>query len=337
MKSTDIRKYTYLPPEIIEIIVRKIASEDSTREALNACSLVSKSFCFFCRRHLFSDIKLVSNIFSQSRAARLVQILRNPDNVGLVACIRSLSLIFDVPGFSSGVYPFLGSRTLGRWLYKLKMIALTLAGRLRLYERDLIKAFNLLMQAPLESFTLDARRGIPDWEIETEADIRNKSALLVACIAPLITLRTLRTLRLSNLVDIDESLIAYIFRFRALEELALRRVELRISDEDANFNLQPIISQIERLDLRNNSYMQVLRTMGHPTFPTLSMPYPFITFSHLRTLIISGPWPDLEETDVLWQFMLGVADTLETLEIEEIKWQGTYYSFRCFSFSTERK
>jgi len=66
------------------------------------------------------------------------------------------------------------------------------------------------------------------------------------------------------------------------------------------------------------------------------MPYPFITFSHLRTLIISGPWTYFE-TDVLWQFILGVADTLETLEIEEIKWQGTYYSFRCFYCATERK
>jgi len=91
-------------------------------------------------------------------------------------------------------------------------MALTLAGRLRLYEKDLIKAFNLLMQAPLESFTLDARRGVPGWDMETKAAKRRRRAFLVACIAPLITLRTLRTLRLSNLVDIDESLIAHIFR-----------------------------------------------------------------------------------------------------------------------------
>ena len=329
MEAMDIRKYSYLPPEIIEIIIREIASQDSTREALKACSLVSKSFCSSCRRHLFSDIKLVSNIFSQSQAASLVQILRNPDNVALVACVRSLSLIFDVPGFNSRA--FLGSRTLGRRLYKLKMMALTLAGRLRLYEKDLLKAFNLLMQAPLDSFTLDARRGVPDWEMvmETEAANRKKRALLVGCIAPLATLSTLRTLRLSNLVNIDESLIAHIFRSSTLKELALRRVTLRICDEDANLDLQPIISQMERLDLRNNSYMQVLRTMGRPIFPALPMPYPFITFSHLHTLIISGPCSNLE-TDVLWQFMLSVANTLETLEIEEIIRQGTCYNFRCF-------
>jgi len=83
------------------------------------------------------------------------------------------------------------------------------------------------MQAPLESFTLDARRGIPDWEMETEAAARNKRALLVACIAPLTTLSTLRILRISNLVDIDESLIAHVFRSSTLEELALRRAVLR--------------------------------------------------------------------------------------------------------------
>jgi hypothetical protein len=320
MKVKLIRNTPDLPQEIIDIIVHEIASQDLARKALKACSLVSKSFSSSCRPHLFSDITLISNKFSQSRAARLVQILQNPDNVGLVACVRSLTLIFDVPG-PSKTFPFLGSRALGRRLHKSKMMALTLAGRLNVYENDITKALNLLMQAPLESFTLRGRRGVPDREMETEEARRKKRAFLIACIAPLTTLRTLCTLRLSNIDNIDESFIACVIRSSTLKELALRQITLRTRDEDANLDLQPITSQIERLDLRHISYMKVLRTMGRPTFPASPMPYPFITFSRLRNLTISGPWPDFE-ADALWQFMLGVADTLETLEIEEIKWEG---------------
>jgi hypothetical protein len=164
MEVKNTQKSPDLPQEIIDIIVHEIASQNSTLEALKACSLVSKSFCFSCRRHLFSDIELLSDSW-QSQAARLVKILQNPDNVGLAACVRSLTLSFDVQ--SNRTYSFLGSRTLGHRLNKLKMTALTLAARLHLYEDNLIKVLNLFMQAPLErSFTLHARRGVSDWETE---------------------------------------------------------------------------------------------------------------------------------------------------------------------------
>ena len=313
MEAKNIRKSPDIPQEIVDIIVHEIASQDLTGETLRACSLVSKPFCFSCRRHLFSDIKLVSDGFCQSRAARLVKILQNPDNVGLAACVRSLTLILDVP--SSRAYPILGSKILGRRLYKSKMAALTLASRLHLYENNLIKALNLLMQAPLENFTLHTRGAALDWDNEIGVAGSMKKVIVIACTAHLTTLR------LSNLVNIDESLITWVVHSSTLKELALTHLALRVCDSDANLDLQPIASQIERLDLRHISYMQVLRTMGRPALPTLPMPYPFISFSRLRNLTISIPWSDLE-TGRLWQFMLGVADTLETLEIEEIKWQG---------------
>jgi len=314
MEAKNVRKSPDLPQEIIDIIVHEIASQDLTGETLRACSLVSKPFCFSCRRHLFSDIKLVSDKFSQSRAARLVKILQNPDNVGLATCVRSLTLILHVP--SSRAHPFLGSRVLGRQLYKSKMMALMLASRFHLYENNLIEALNLLMRAPLESFTLHTQGAVPDGENEVGVAESMKKAILIACNA------RLTTLHLSNLVNIDESLITRVVHSGTLKELALTHVTLRVCDEDANLDLQPTTSQIERLNLRHISYMQVFRTMGRPTLAMLPMPYPFITFSHLRNLTISGPWPNAE-TDALWEFMLCVADTLETLEIEEIKWQGS--------------
>ena len=197
------------------------------------------------------------------------------------------------------------------------MAALTLAARFRLYEDNLIKVLNLLMQAPLESFTLNARRGISDWEVEAGVARSMKKAILMACTTPLTTFR------LSNLVNIDEHLIVRVIHSRTLKELALTNVILKVRDGDAILDLQPITSQIESLDLRRISYMQVLRIMGHPTLQVaaLSIPYPFIIFSRLRNLVISSPWTDLE-TDTLRQFILGVAKTLEILEVEEINWQG---------------
>jgi len=313
MEAKNTQKSPDLPQEIIDIIVHEIASQNSTLEALKACSLVSKSFCFSCRRHLFSDIELLSDSW-QSQAARLVKILQNPDNVGLAACVRSLTLIFDVQ--SNRAYSFLGSRTLGHRLNKSKMTALTLAARLRLYEDNLIKVLNLLMQAPLESFTLHARRGVSDWETEARAARSMKKAVFMACAAPLTTLR------LSNLINIDEYLIARVIHSSTLKELAFTNVTFKVYDEDTNFDPQPVTSQIERLDLRRVLYVQVFRVMGHPTLVALPMPYPFITLSRLRNLIISSPWTAIE-ADPLWQFMLGVAKTLANLEIEGVNWQGT--------------
>jgi hypothetical protein len=197
-------------------------------------------------------------------------------------------------------------------------MALTLAARLHLYEDNLINLLNLLTQAPLKSFSLHARRGILGGAVEAGAARSMKNAVLIACTAPLTTFR------LSNFVNIDESLIARVIHSSTLKELALTNITLRVCNEDANLDLQPITSQIEQLDLRRISYMQVFRIMGQPILAALPMPYPFITFSRLRNLIISSPWTDLER-DTLWQFILGVANTLETLEIEEIKWQGNRF------------
>ncbi|KIM42798.1 hypothetical protein M413DRAFT_444454, partial [Hebeloma cylindrosporum] len=200
MEAKDPRKpSTDLPQEIIDIIVHEIASNSYlARQSLKTCSLVSKSFCFSCRRHLFSDLELISDTW-QSRAARLVEILQH--NVGLAACVRSLTLVLDVE--SHRTYSFLGSRTLGRQVYESKTMARTLAAKIGLYEDNLIKALNLLLQAPsLKNFTLDARRGVSDWEAETGATRSMKRAVIIASTAPLTTFR------LSNLVNIEESLIA---------------------------------------------------------------------------------------------------------------------------------
>jgi len=326
-RPNESKEYTDLPQEIIDIIVHEIASQDLTpEETLKACSLVSKSFCYPCRRHLFSDLKLVSDKFFESRAARPVKILQNPDSsIGLAACIRSLTLILDVP--PSRTYRFIGPKILGRQLHKSKVMALTVAARLHIYESNVIKALSLLMQAPLESFTLHTQGAVKAWETQAGVARSMENAILIACVAPLTTLR------LSNLINIDESLIARVIHSNTLKELALTRVTLRVCDEDANLNLQPTTSQIERLDLKHISCKQVLRIMGRPTLPSSSTPYPFITFSRLRHLIIPGPWPGLE-VDAVWQFLLGVADTLETLEIEENKWGGNLF---VGLFSTERK
>ena len=177
MEAKNVRKSPDLPQEIIDIIAHEIvASQNLTLETLKACSLVSRSF-FSCCRRLFSDIELVSDTW-QTRAGRLVKIFQNPNNFGLAACVRSLTLIFDVPSHNS----FMGSKTLG-WLHESKMTALTLATKLRLYEDSLIKVLNLLLQASLQSFTLQARRGFLYWD-EVEAAESMKKAVFIACIAP---------------------------------------------------------------------------------------------------------------------------------------------------------
>ena len=111
-------------------------------------------------------------------------------------------------------------------------------------------------------------------------------------------------------------------RSSTLKELALTNITFKAFYGDANLDLQPTTSSIERLDLRKTSFRDVWRIMGRPTPPaSLPMPYPFITFAHLRHLSISGSLPNVA-ADMLWRFMLDVANTLETLEMDGIKWRG---------------
>jgi hypothetical protein len=58
--------------------------------------------------------------------------------------------------------------------------------------------------------------------------------------------------------------------------------------------------------------------MGYTTL-SISTPQPFVTFTGLKTLVISTHSSDLA---LIWKFILGVAGTLETLEIEEVDWKG---------------
>jgi hypothetical protein len=126
-----------LPQEISEIIIDEVAALNSP-ETLRACALVSKSFCFPSRRHLFSDIFLVVDKWGQARARRLLRILENPDNVGFTAHVQSLTIILDA---SSKLVPppIFGSRMLGRQSQKSKHMAFSIVERFGLWETSLDK------------------------------------------------------------------------------------------------------------------------------------------------------------------------------------------------------
>jgi hypothetical protein len=298
-----------LPQEIVELVLDEVAGLKSPK-TLRACALVSKSFCFPCRKYLYSDIFLVVNRYGQARARRIIKTLETLRKGGFTADVRSLTLILDVSSkfYESG--STFGSRALsGRQSQKLKHIGFRTVERLGLRETSLEKLLKLLMTSQLTTFTLEARGGFIDWGLHLKGEIRMEA------FQSLFTHPSLKSLQISHVSGLDNSFLAEALRSNSLQELALINISLPISGITLPA-VQFTNSHLRRLDIRRTSIREILRTMGYTTH-SISTPQPFVTFTGLQTLVISAHSLNL---DLPWKFILGVAGTLETLEIEEVYW-----------------
>lgn len=302
-----------LPQEIVELVLDEVADLRSPK-TLRACALVSKSFCFRCRQYLYSDIILVVDRYGQARARRIIKTLETLRKGGFAADVRSLTLILDVSSkfYESG--PTFGSRALsGRQSQKLKHVGFRTVERLGLRETSLEKLFQLLMTSQLTTFALEARGGFIDWGLHLKGEIR------IEAFQSLFTHPSLKSLQISHVSGLDNSFLAEALKnnSESLQELAFINISLPILGITLPA-VQFTNSHLRKLDIRRTSIREILRTMGYSTLSIATpAPQPFVTFTGLQTLVISAHSLDL---DLLWKFILGVAGTLETLEIEEVYW-----------------
>lgn len=296
-------KLPILPQEIVELILDEVAALNSP-ETLRACALVSRSFCFPSRRHLYSDIFLVVDRYGQARARRIIKTLESLRKGGFTADVRSLTLILDVSSKFLESGPTFGSRALGGQSQKLKHIGFRAVERLGRWETNLEKLLKLLMGSQLTSFTLEARGGVIDWELHLKGEIR------MEILHSLFTHPSLKSLHISHVSRLDNSFVAEALRNNSLQELAFINVSLPMSRIIPVASVQFTYSHLRKLDIRRTSRLEFSRT----TIPTLS---PFVTFTQLQTLVIST-----HSFNIHFLFHAGVARTLETLEIEEIDWEG---------------
>jgi len=305
-KTTDLHQTPTLPQEITDLIIDEVASQISSK-ALQPYSLISKSFHASCRRYLFSEIEIALDGLSHLRSQNLVNIFKNPHNVDLISTVRSLRIVFPSKIYRAKWDIF----RLSRWRR-----ILYIRGR---RENSFLNVLNLLLQAPLITFTLHARREAPVNLWET-VDDRTMEAFRSLCTKP-----SLRSLRLSNLNFLEETLITEAIRVNTLLGLSLNNVALGWDDGigwdndevTRDPNLAPVISQIEKLDVRSVSSFELFRIFGR----TQPISRPFVALPRLRSFVFSARCAEFEMRKI-WAFILESAGTLQSLEIEDISWTG---------------
>ncbi|KIM42820.1 hypothetical protein M413DRAFT_124329 [Hebeloma cylindrosporum] len=307
-------KAPILPQEIINLIVDEVASKNSP-ETLRACALVSRSFSSPSRQQLFSEIEIVVDVNIQPRAKRLLEVLKRAQNGELLAFIRSLKVILVPPRQRQ---PASNTSILSHPFKKSKQMATNIAKKFP-RENYLLKLLSLFLHAPLTSFAVDGRRGYPVWKWTDE---RTNEVVRQLSINP-----SLKSLRISKIYSFDMSLIGIgeVVHANTLQEFSCIAVSQPLSPGPENItadnHMAQISSRIERLDIRRVSYSGIFRILGRSPDPQLRAPYPFVSFSRLHTLVITISSPD-HTISIIWEFILGVANTLESLEIEELGWQG---------------
>jgi len=181
--------------------------------------------------------------------------------------------------------------------------------------RKVTPTSEVLMTSQLTSFALSAREGFIGWGFHLKGEIWMET-FRSSSIHP-----SLKSLQISDICGLDNSFVAEALESNSLQELGLAFLSVSLPISGITFPAVPFTnSHVRKLDIRRTPIREILRTMGYP----ISTPQPFVTFTRLQTLVISAHSFDL---GLLWKFILGVAGTLENLEIEEVNWECELISY----------
>ena len=289
-----------LPQEIVDLIVDESAEQSISQ--LTICSLVCHSFHSRARILLFSHIDLWVGGWDRSyhrRASKLVRILKYKKNSDLISQrIRSVKVFLDrflwgtQGGWSSSAH-FPGPTLL-----------LSLVG---INTNPMVAALTMLKNAPIEKFVLeglDAYGTFPD-----DPTDKIPTLLLEMCSNP-----NLKTLGFEKISNLPYTFIMGCDNTRSFTRLVLRDVKLSyVGLKIPPCMVIPTIERIETLELAQMSSYNFLTPL-RSLFPLLpSSLSPSVYFKNLKNLaVVVGRFEEREE---LWQFILGVADTLESLEL----------------------
>jgi hypothetical protein len=290
-----------LPQEIVDLIVDESAEQSISQ--LTTCSLVCHSFHSRARTRLFSHIDLWVGCDRSydRRASKLVRILKYKKNSDLISQrIRSVKVFLDrflcctQGGWSSSAH-FPGPTLL-----------LSLMG---INTNPIVAALTMLKNAPIEKFVLeglDAYGTFPD----DPATDKIPTLLLDMCSNP-----NLKTLGFENICDLPYTFIMGRDNTRSFTRLVLRDVKLSYVGlkTPGSRTVIPTIEKIETLELAQMSsydFLTALRCL-FPRLPSsLSLSVYFKNLKNLAVVLRC-----FEEREELWKFILGVADTLESLEL----------------------
>jgi len=282
-----------LPPEIFDLIIDAVAAEQWT-SVVKTCSLVCQYFHARARIHLFSQICLCFGIEKRCtrRAREFLSILKYKKNSDLISrCIRSVKIAVypgqDIEYWTEDTPCFLG------WKYLLK--------RVGIYTNPLEEVLAKFKHAPIEELIIKGAYSTP-WEFP---NLRVYGTVLLAmCSNP-----NLKTLLVEELRDFPFRFITGSSHGGGFTRLALRGVTV----SDYWCRIQPpivVLTGIETLELVNMSSDQISKVL-HQLSPSPKS----VFLPNLKNLVISLPQWNFPAREKVWNVILAVAGTLESLEL----------------------
>ncbi|KAH9477574.1 hypothetical protein JR316_0009796 [Psilocybe cubensis] len=302
-----------LPQELVEKILDDVALEcfrdgDGKLNDLKACSLVSKRFCTRSRHHMFSYILFTLDEHGQRRAAKLLDILRqNPSLAHVVTHhLHTFGLISNddftqlelrkscIPGIDES-------------FERLRQQVASFFNR----KNNVYDLLGLINQAPIVHFSLGG------WCLFNNKSTINKSQVIDSALR-IIKSPSIRSLRFSELFILPPKLVYHALVSSQLRELSFRRIPSMPRETEATDPIEglQIAPNLQRLELKRVYYFEFLSLIlalaqggGAKTITT------FPIFRHLHTLVVTIN-SSHGEMESLWTLLLGVAPSLETLDIQ---------------------
>ena len=280
-----------LPPEILFLIIDSVSAE---RKTMSTFSLVSRSFHSRARIHIFSQAILWvgKEEFCRKRAVDFLRILKYKKNSDLVSRIRSLKILVEpevriVYDAELDGYP-LGSKGVK------KLMGI---------DTDPIKtALTIFKTAPIEELVLNKSDG---------EFYDNRTSKLLFEICSNQNLKALSFKRVKNLP------YRFIMGSRSAQKLTrLALAQVTISDYDFQVPAPTVASTtagletLELVRMPSKDFSKALLYLSH------RLPSPISEcFKNLTNLVITYSQGVLEQRKDVWNIILGVAGTLESLEL----------------------
>ena len=259
---------------------------------MKTCSLVCQYFHARARIHLFSQICLCLGMeeHCRRRARKFLSILKYKKNSDLIShCIRSVKIL--VYQFCRDCYRTEGPAPCCKYLLKLVGID----------ANPLEEVLAKFKNAPIKELII---QGANDMPCEFPKLRVYGTVLLAMCSNP-----NLKNLRVEELRGFPFRFITGSSDGGGFTQLALR--EVTISDYWCRIQPPTVvltgIKTLELVQMSSDQFLKVLHQLS-PSPKSLRLP-------NLNNLVISLPHWDFKERAKVWNVILGVAGTLESLEL----------------------
>lgn len=240
-----------LPQDVIDIIIEAVASQKdhkSWMDTLRSCSIVSFSFHFPARKHIFAYIDFLIDRYTDERAHRLRRILER--NHQVISTIRSVRLHFRSTLIKPQSY-IPGTKRLARISSQSRELVSKTFAKLYPREDSLMKMIQILKCAPYRKITIEANATGFQWLSE-------------GAIRALCENRDLHTIRVVGISHLEPFITTPDRPHKLFKETVLANVSRFLPlthSSDSNVSRSYPLYEVESLDVHNTNLSQFLNLL----------------------------------------------------------------------------